>query len=295
MPSPGPSSSTRRSLLASGLAFLAGCLSGNDAGDAPTGTADTSTEATPTTVTSTGSTPTPSGSPSVSFVGYAVQRSAFYRRQPDFEVVWVPPDRQLLFAMVAVEGGRATDLSVEDFSLRIGDRTVAGADGVEGHDGGLYFPDPDECECTTEYDTYATFPLSAPSSPSSAEVRWDGPDETRTWSLPDGAIEDLSAPTTEWDLVSFDAPESVDPDESFSVTMEARNAGDVPGTFRGVLNQEGPMYGVSATWKHEVTAGATIRREDRADVLRQIESDVAAVRLRLRSVAGDVDHEVRVE
>ncbi|MFT4889434.1 MAG: hypothetical protein ACI9YT_000343 [Halobacteriales archaeon] len=295
MPSPVPSSSTRRSLLASGLAFLAGCVSGVDAGDAPTETVDTSTEATPTTVTTTRSTPTPSGSPPVSFAGYAVQRSAFYRRHPDFEVVWVPPDRQLVFATVAVEGGRPTDLSVEDFTLRIDDRTVAGADAVEGKDGGTYSPYPDECECETEYDTYATFPLRAPTSASTAEVRWDGPEETRTWSLPDEAMGTLGSPTTEWERVSFDAPESVGPDESFSVAMAARNVGGAAGTFRGVLNQEGPMYGVSAKWKRDVPAGATIRREDRIDDVRRIESDVSAVRLRLRSVAGDVDHEVRVE
>ena len=299
---PSSTSTTRRSVLASGLAVLAGCVSGGDAGVTPsetTGTTDTSTETTTVPITTTGSTPTETptstGAPTVSFVGHAVQRSAFYRRHPDFEVVWAPPDRQLLFAMVTIEGGRPTALSVEDVTLAVDDRTVAGADGVDGQNGGTYYPYPDECECETEYDTFATFPLRAPTSVSTAEVRWEGPEETRTWSLPDEAMTAVERPTTEWELVSLDAPECVGQDESFSVAMAARNAGDAAGTFRGVLNQEGPMYGVSAKWKQDVPAGATIRREEPIGVLREVESDVSAVRLRLRSVAGDVDHEVRVE
>jgi hypothetical protein len=264
-----------------------------DASSGTTPTSVTTTDSTPTTGTTPTNSPTPSGPPDVSFVGYGVQRSAFYRRHPDFETVWAPRGRQLLFAMVTVEGGQPTDLPFEDVSLRIDDRTVGDAEGVEGQGGRTYYPYPDECEAT--YETYATFPLPAPSSPSTAEVRWGRSDGTRTWSLPDDALAALGQPTTDWELVSFDVPDSVGPGESFSVAMEARNVGDAPGKFRGVLNQEGPMYGVSAQWKRTVSPGSTIRRADTIDVLKEIDADVSAVKLRLRTVAGDVDHEVRVE
>lgn len=225
-------SPSRRVLLTSGLALFTGCLSSQpDPETTPSdSTPPTSNEPTPS--------PTPSGPPVVSFVGYGVQRSGFSRLHPDFEVVWAPPDRQLLFAMVTVEGGRPTDISFDDFSLEVRDRTVAEADGVEGQDREVYYPYPDECECDGRYETYATFPLSAPSSAESAVVRWEGPQETHTDTLPDDALASLSAPTTTWELVSFDVPDSVGPDESFIVSFQARNVDDVGGTFRGVLNEE---------------------------------------------------------
>lgn len=280
----------RRALLASlagAAAGVAGCLSRDRPGWTPR------TDRTPASPTPSPS-PSPAGPPSVSFVGHAVQRSAFYPRQPDFEVVWAPPDRQLLFAMVVVEGGEPTDLAFEDFSLHVGDRTVAEAEGVAGQDGETYYPQPDECDCDGTYETYTTYPLPAPLSADAGEVRWEGPEETSTWALPDGALDALAAPTTGWELLGFDAPDSVGPDERFRVAVEARNVGDAAGTFRGVLDQAGPVYGVADRWKTAVAPGQTLRRESEIGVLAEIEESVDEVRLRLRTVAGDVDHAVQV-
>jgi len=297
----GGSRMTRRGVLGLALAGLAGCVSdgsGVPGGEAtPTGTpAPGTSPVTPTTANPTPtSSPTPSGALSVSFVGYGVQRSAFYGRQPDFDIVWAPPDRQLLFVMLVVQGGDPVDLSVEDFSLRVDDRTVGAADGVEGQDGAVYHPRPDACACEGEYETYVTFSLSAPRSIDSLTARWDGTDEPSRREPPADARTALAAPTTAWRLESFDAPGTVGQDESFSVTLDVTNAGEAAGIFRGVLNQAGPMHGVSARWKTNVPAGDTIRFEETVEVLSEIDSAVSEVGLRARTVAGDVDHTVAVE
>jgi len=299
--------SRRRLLgLVGSATFLAGCSTDGTGAGTPTGTPTDSPVATPTpdrsgdqssptTGTTPTASPTPSDPPDLSFVGYAVQRSAFYARHPDFDVVWAPPDRQLLFVMLAVEGGKPNDLSRDDLSLQVDGETRKAVHGVEGQDGSVYYPRPDGCVCEHGYDTYATFPLSAPLSTDALAVRRVGGEESREWTLPADAREELEAPTTEWTLHSFEAPETVGPDESFSVAYEAENAGDAAGLFRGVLNQAGPMYGVTARWKTEVPAGETVRREGTISTLSEIDADVDEVRLRLRTVAGHADHEVRVE
>lgn len=268
---------------------MVGCLTGERSAD------NTPENQTPETSTASTPSPNPAGTPSVSFVGYAIQRSAYYTRHPDFEVVWAPPGRQLLFAMVTVKSGEPTDLSFDDFSLQIGGRTIPEAEGVTGQDGKTYYPRPDECECDSQYETYTTFPLPAPVSAAGGEVRWRGPDETRTWSLPDDALSALSAPSTEWGFSSFAAPDSVGPNESFSISFRARNAGDAAATFRGVLNEAGPMYGISGRWKTRVAPETTIHREQTISTLQELDENVSEVRLRLRTVAGDVDHTVAVE
>lgn len=57
-----------------------------------------------------------------------------------------------------------------------------------------------------------------------------------SWQLPERAVERLRKPATEYDLVGLDYPETVTPDESFTVTVTAENVGSVAGTFRGMLN-----------------------------------------------------------
>jgi len=281
---------TRRTLLTSGVGLLAGCLSPDSPDE------NTPWERTPATTESTSTrSPTSSRPPSVSFAGHAVQRSALSRRQPDFEAVWGPPDRQLLFAMLSVERGDPADLRSGAFSLRIGDRTVSGVRGVEGRDGETHHPRPDGCACDGSHGTYVAFPLPAPLSADAGEVRRESAGGSRTWSLPDDALSAAAAPTAEWELGSFEAPDRVGPNDSFPVAVEARNVGDAAGTFRGVLNEVGPMYGVSGRWTTRATAGATVRRELTIDTLAEVDSDASELRLGLRTVAGGLDHAVRVE
>lgn len=299
--------SRRRVLgLLGSATFLSGCTTDGTVSGTATGTSADSPRATPTPdpfgdgpTPPTGRTPTasltPSGSPAVSFVGYAVRRSAFYARHPDFEVVWAPPDRQLLFVMLAIDGGDPAALSMEAVTLLLDGETMTPVRGVEGQGGSVYYPRPDECVCDETYDTFATFPVAAPRSIDALAVRWDGGEATRRWELPAEARTELADSTTEWSLNFFEAPETVGPDESFSVAVEAENVGGATGVFRAVLNQAGPMYGVSARWKTEVAASETVRREETVGVLSDIDAAIEAVKLRLRTVAGDIDHEVQVE
>lgn len=64
------------------------------------------------------------------------------------------------------------------------------------------------------------------------------------WRLPDRVSERLSQPAPRFELRSFDHPESVTPDEPFSVSLTVENVGSVAGTFRGVLNARGVEYAV---------------------------------------------------
>lgn len=313
--------STRRTLLASAgsaLAGVAGCLQtrpGDDSeptstdrpADSP-GTTPPPTDASRTTDTvetddSSESSTTTAADPGdfeVSFVGHAVQRSAFWPALPDLTRVWSPPDRQLLFAMVTVEGGRPENLPLDRFSLQVDDRTVDHAETVDDGDSGAYRPMPDGCECSGgdrdrpyEYDAYAIFPLPAPLSAEDGEVVREGPERTRTWSLPESALSSLAAPTTTFELREVDAPSSTRPDEGYDVTYEVENVGDERGTARGAVSQEGPFYGVLDTAAEEVAPGESLTRS--AEVQYPGSSGESEARLVLSTVGGDEDVTVPVE
>lgn len=64
------------------------------------------------------------------------------------------------------------------------------------------------------------------------------------WTIPDRVTERLSQPAPRFELGSFDHPETVTPDEPFSVSLTVENVGSVAGTFRGVLNARGVEYAV---------------------------------------------------
>ena len=67
---------------------------------------------------------------------------------------------------------------------------------------------------------------------------------TGAWTLPDRVGERLSQPAPRYEIGSFDHPETVTPDEPFSVSLTVENVGSVAGTFRGVLNVRGVEYAV---------------------------------------------------
>lgn len=83
------------------------------------------------------------------------------------------------------------------------------------------------------------------------------------WTLPDHVAERLRQPAARYAVRSFDYPETVGPDEGFTVSVTAENVGPVAGTFRAVLNasiQYASMAypvrldlepGESATWEKE--------------------------------------------
>lgn len=83
------------------------------------------------------------------------------------------------------------------------------------------------------------------------------------WALPAQVTERLRQPVAQYALRSFDYPDTVTPDEGFTVSVTAENVGSVSGTFRGVLNTSiryasmahlvrlDLAPGESATWEKE--------------------------------------------
>lgn len=302
---------TRRALLAStasALTGIAGCLwtsSGDDSSTAgTTGRARTEASRTTDTVRTTDtfepseSTGEESTTPAtedfeISFVGHAVQRSAFWPRNADVTSVWAPADRQLLFAMVTVEGGRPRDVPLERFSVSVGEHSVDHAETVADGDNQAWRPEPDGCDCPDEYDAYARFPLPAPLSAERGEVVWDGPESARTWSLPGSALSSLAAPTTTFELGEVETPSSTRPREAYDVTYEVENVGEETGIARGALSQEGPLYGVLDTAAEEVAPGEALTRRVGVEHPGATEGSEAA--LALSTVGGAADWTVPVE
>ncbi|QKY20217.1 hypothetical protein B4589_007440 [Halolamina sp. CBA1230] len=69
-------------------------------------------------------------------------------------------------------------------------------------------------------------------------LRLDRDSGPATWEL---EAETATAPPPVWEW-SADAPETVEPESTFEITVTAENVGDGAGTFRGAVNFSYPMY-----------------------------------------------------
>ncbi|QLG62572.1 hypothetical protein [Halorarum salinum] len=168
--------------------------------------------------------------------------------------------------------------------------------------------DGDGHETTTfVVDTYGVDGWGAPFDPEADGEGWigfavpagsSGEDPRITlgeasWRLDDEHATRLAGPKPTFELVSFDVPETVEARESFGATVTARNVGDVPGAFRGVLNVEGGVAAY-APYSFELELDA----DEEASWTKEFGSDVTrpAVLMRhhLKTPAGDRDAKTEV-
>ncbi|MFB6193476.1 MAG: hypothetical protein ABEI75_00290, partial [Halobaculum sp.] len=196
-----------------------------------------------------------------------VQKSGYRPTSPDSMAVTDPDGAQFLLCRVRVEDG-AFDASA--FRLEVDGETYRGNAAVDDH----YSVGGYEALYDSEYgEGLLVFrvPAPAPADPPVAVRLRDA-----AWRLSRGAVERLRRPETTFALAAFETPDRIDPDEGFTVRVRARNTGDVPGVFRGVLNVAGYRYafapfpfeidlaaGESGTWQKEFP---TVTRDVTGDV-----------------------------
>ena len=66
------------------------------------------------------------------------------------------------------------------------------------------------------------------------------------WRLPERVTRRLRQPVPRYERLSFDYPETVEPDEAFTVSVTVANTGPIAGTFSGVLNTANIRYAAYA-------------------------------------------------
>ncbi|WP_168216266.1 hypothetical protein [Halorussus halobius] len=288
----------RRLLALSGslLAGSAGCLSAS-APEAPATRDATTTEATTTAESATTDASTTTAEPAdVSVSLDALQPAMVTMTSPD-SIGVRDDDRQYLLVDVSTSGdGEPPD--PESFAVRF-DGTDYGPESVDEpwrfwrfEDGGEAFYDPDSGEGLLLFE----LPASAGSDDAAPALTWPGGE----W-RPDGTVRRrLLAPEPSLS-VTVDAPESVEPHESPTVSVTVENAGDVPGRFVAGLNRTGPMVaytpiervsvavaaGESETWEH---ADALSAGDDPDERVGDGESDMT---YHLDWAGGDVHRGVR--
>lgn len=259
---------SRRALLRTGalaVLGLGGCVD-DPAGDATTTPGSTTPAGTTGTDEPTGGETggdgTATGTTPESFafeiVPKTVRTSFLYNTSPDSMDVATVDGVQFLFVVVqptSDEPSFARWPAPENFALVTGDdRIEATTTPGSVHDplsidglGNVYAPDRGR-------GGWLAFEVPDPFDGEEAIVT----SGDREQSLPDEFLADLRTPPADFELVSFDAPERVSPDERFDVTCTVENVGEGDGTFRTCLNQSGPMY-IPHPVEFEIPAGE--RRE----------------------------------
>lgn len=302
---------SRRSLLrSSALALpsvvgLAGCLAGCLGSDG-----NRAADRTPTARPSSGTPEDGSGSPTgtraptgmgvertvdglpVAVSNPTAQRSVVHLTTPDSMDVTRAPDGR--FVLVDVRVGHeeaATPPSgaprPERFALRLGDAEFPGTVALD--DVGITLPDR-----ATKYDpSYGTsrgwvaFSLPAPVEAARARVEVG----EVAWWLPERVVDTLGRPLAAWELGAVGLPVALSAGEPFEVTVTVRNAGDVAGRFRGVLN----TAGVDAAYAPHPFVLDADPGEERTWVYRGRAPDVGReVGFHLRTPVGDRDATVTV-
>ena len=160
--------------------------------------------------------------------------------------------------------------------------------GPDGHRDS-YSPGPDD---GTESGGWLAFPVDGELDPESPKITV----LDTGWRLPQSVTERLRQPAPQFNLVSFDHPETVAPDEPFTVSVTAENVGPVMGSFRGVLNAANVRYayyphefalaldpGERATWELEYAGDEGLNDADDSG------------QFDLRTVAGNREGTVEVD
>lgn len=214
-----------------------------------------------------------------------VQDSLMYASSPDSMAVATSESGRYVLVEVSVSGELPPGAS--QFAVLVDGEQVGGS--AADHRVRSY-GDPVRGPYDTDRGGWLVYTVPAPLDASTAAIAVEG---TR-WRFPDRTVERLRDPLATYDLVGFDAPAKVTPDQAFAARVTVENVGNVAGTFRGVLNAAGGRYafypypfeldlpvGGRTTWTKEFPAG-----------MDGLDEPGEAMRLHLRTAAGDRHREV---
>ncbi len=250
---------TRRSLLASAavLTGLAGCLGGGPGGDenqkTPTTTTTTSTtepEATPHEFGESGTL----GELTVSPTAAHAQNSLFYLTSADQMGVIDPDGTRLLFVDVDVDGGGPEP---EEFHLDIAGETYRGWTNFAGQQSYMLAPQRRRGEQyrTDEPTGWIGFEIPAGVDAPEAHLRLDR-EGSPVWVVPADPVAELRRPEPVFELESVEVPETLGSLDSIPFSITVANTGSGAGTFRFVINYQGPTYAPSRK-RVDLPAGET--------------------------------------
>lgn len=115
-----------------------------------------------------------------------------------------------------------------------------------------------------------------------------------SWRLPERAVERLRKPAAEYDLVGFDYPETVATEESFTVSVTAKNVGSVAGAFRGMLNTSVQYASYPHPIRMDLSPGEQGTWELSYGVREGLNEPGDSGGLLLETVGGDADGRIEV-
>lgn len=256
--------SRRRLLAVLGAGALAGCVGEEGPPDSsPTDSPTTSSTVSPPATPATVGNPISVDGATLTLEQVAVRDSLFVQASADSKDVLARDGERFLLGTVTVDGDGPASPSA--FSLIVDSETVGtgSTEFARNHYGYLdRWPyDPDG-----ERGTPGGWVGFTPNAPLSGEPVSVAVGDA-AWRLPEEAVEQLHQPLPSYDLLSFDHPETVGPEETFTVSVTVENTGAVAGTFRGVLNVSNIEYayypypfelalepGSRKTWEREFDA-----------------------------------------
>lgn len=245
---------SRRSLLGSlGVLLTAGCSQQSQA--------DTQAPADTPTTTSASSTSDPIHVPtqlpwgeSTTYDGTTVtptaavgQHSVITLPTPDSFGVESFTAKQLLFVVVGVEGSDPRP-SPDDFTLDAAGERYTGWTSLQDLPPHRFRLDNHQTSYDPSDDVpggWIGFRLPAEVDATNPKLRlqFAGENEGATrWPLPEDAATALRSPAPHSHIDKLEVPESVPADDSFDVTITARNDGKGAGVFRAAVNEAGPQY-----------------------------------------------------
>jgi hypothetical protein len=212
----------------------------------------------------------------VEFVPVGVQSSFFYLTSPDSMAVATTERTQFVFVEVRP---RTDSPPPSDFALAADDRrfwgTLAPGDVAGPH---LVYELGSGYRSGEVEPGWVAFEVPNPLDADEIALAYQG----RREPLGEEFLAELRTPPADFEVVSFDAPEEVDHDESFEVSVTVENVGETAGTFRACLNQSGPTF-VPRPVELSIPAGE--RREETWTFDDSVSAESQHLDLRLESPA----------
>lgn len=272
-----------------GLAGCVGSLDGDTAEDSParSTTSETTTHGTTTSELSESETTTTTTTEegAIDLAPQSVKSSYLYLTTPDSMDVGAVEGKQFLFVTVAGRGDWPRPGAIElvadseQFQPTTSPGPIRNPYYLYDH-GHVY--DPDD-----EREGWLAFEVPDPLDAESVALAYDD----QRWSLPEEFRTALASPPAEFELLSFDAPEQVAPDEFFDISFAVRNIGEGDGTFRACLNESGPSY---VPHPVELSVPAGERAEWSRSFGGRVYENTESATYRFRSAVADRDRDVEV-